>query len=130
MKWWRRTTAERALIWRTASLFLMAHALLRFRRLDTARTSLTRAARVLRVRAQDPQQLSWAINAVNRNLPGHHSCLVDAVCCEAIAHNSGISTELKLGAARSDERMRFHAWVEHAGRMIAGAHDGEFKPLR
>jgi hypothetical protein len=25
--------------------------------------------------------------------------------------------------------MRFHAWIEHDGAIIAGAHDGEFVAL-
>ena len=126
----KRSRRERALLTRTALLFVSAHALLRMSQLKTARTRLGRAARTIRARAQNANELEWAIDAVHRQLPGHHSCLIDALCCEAIANNSGIATQFKLGAARGDERMLFHAWVEHSGRIIAGAHDGEFTAFR
>jgi hypothetical protein len=122
--------AEQRLLWRTGILFIVSHIYLRTSSFEKARGGLARAARRLHIRAQNAEQLRWLIGAVNRNLPGKHSCLVDALCCEAIANNSGLSTELKLGAARGSERVHFHAWVEHAGTIIAGEHDGEFTPLR
>ena len=126
----KRSRHERALLARTAVLFACAHALLRAAQLSTARKRLAAIARTLGAHAKNAQQLTWVIDAVHRNLPGHHSCLIDAMCCEAIAANSGIASEFKLGAARGAERMHFHAWVEHHGRIIAGAHDGEFTAFR
>jgi hypothetical protein len=115
---------------RTALLFVAAHVLLRMSRLNTARTQLGRFAKTIRANAENAKELEWAIDAVHRELPGHHSCLIGALCCEAIANNSRIATQFKLGAARGRERMHFHAWVEHSGRIIAGAHDGEFNAFR
>jgi hypothetical protein len=126
----RRDRAEQQLLMRTGLLFLLAHVHVRTTTLDAARDKLARTAQRLHIRAHDAAQLGWTINAVNRNLPGKHSCLIDALVCEAIAKNSGLQTELKLGAARGAERMQFHAWVEHAGAIIAGEHHGEFTPLR
>ena len=126
----KRSPHERALLARTALLFVCAHGLLRISRLPAARKRLANIAGTVGARAQNAQQLSWAIDAVHRNLPGYHSCLVGALCCEAIAANSGIPSEFKLGAARGAERMQFHAWVEHHGRIIAGTHDGEFTAFR
>ena len=126
----QRNHAEQRLIMRTAVLFVLAHLYLRAASLDGARKRLTHAAKRMNIRVQNAEQLSWLIAAVNRNLPGKHSCLIDAVCCESIAQNSGLVAELKLGAARGHDRMHFHAWVEHAGHIIAGAHDDEFTPLR
>ena len=126
----KRPRQERALLARTAVLFFCAHVILRASPLPTARKRLATIARTLGARAQHAQQLAWVIDAVHRNLPGYHSCLIDALCCEAIAANSGIPSEFKLGAARGTDRMHFHAWVEHHGRILAGAHDGEFTAFR
>ena len=126
----RRNRADQQLLMRTGLLFLLTHIYLRTAKLDVARAKLARAAQRLHIQAADGAQLGWLISAVNRNLPGKHSCLIDALACEAIAKNSGLQTELKLGAARGDARMKFHAWVEHAGAIIAGEHHGEFTPLR
>jgi hypothetical protein len=125
-----RAPAERRLLQRTALLFVCAHLLLRTRSLERTRQRLSTIAQRLDIDVSDTAQLAWAISTVDRNLPGKHSCLIDALCCEAIARHAGIAAELKLGAARGTERMRFHAWVEHAGITIAGAHDDEFTPLR
>jgi hypothetical protein len=86
-------------------------------------------ARWVGARAGDSSQLSWAVAAIGRDLPGHHSCLIRALCCEAIAENSGIPTEFRLGAAHQEGRMHFHAWVEHNGVALTGEHDGTFAPL-
>jgi hypothetical protein len=125
----RRSRAERKLLWRTALLFLCAHALTRQRELRRTRNAMSAIARGLHARASDPAQLSWAIAAVTHNLAGHHSCLISALTCEAIARNSNITTEFKIGAAQQQGRMHFHAWVEHDGAALTGAHDGEFAPL-
>jgi hypothetical protein len=125
-----RSRAERKLLWRTALLFVCAHVLTHQRELRRTRNAMSAIARHLHARAQDPAQLSWAINAVTRHLPGHHSCLISALSCEAIADTSGIPAEFKIGAAHQHGHMHFHAWVEHDGAALTGAHDGEFAPLR
>jgi hypothetical protein len=126
----RRSVSERKLLTHTAVLFLFAHLVVRLKELRKARSAMARIARTIGARATDPVQLSWAIASVNTNLPGRHSCLIDALCCEAIAENSGIATEFRIGAAPQPGIPHFHAWVEHAGRALTGAHDGEFIPLR
>lgn len=125
----RRSRTERKLLWRTAALFVCAHVLTHQRELRRTRAAIGMIARRIGARASDPAQLAWAVAAVNRHLPGHHSCLINALSCEAIAANSNISTEFKIGAAQQQGRMHFHAWVEHDGAALTGAHDGEFAPL-
>lgn len=124
-----RTRRERGLLMRTALLFTCAHVLVRVRDLRGARSTLARIARFTRARAEGPAQLAWAVAAVNTHLPGKHSCLINAVCCEAIAAASSIEAEFKIGAARDAGRVHFHAWVEHAGQELTGAHHGEFIPM-
>jgi len=125
----RRTLSERKLLVRTTLLFLAAHLLLRHRELRRTRDRMAALARRLAAIAAGPAELSWAVASVRHALPGHHSCLVTALCCEAIATNSGIVTDFKIGAAQQQGRMHFHAWVEHEGIALTGAHDGEFAPL-
>ena len=124
-----RSRAERRLLVRAALLFVAAHALARMREFDRMRARMKGLARHIGASAADPSQLSWAVTAIGSNLPGHHSCLVRALCCEAIAANSGIPTEFRLGAAHQEGRMHFHAWVEHDGVVLTGEHDGTFAPL-
>ena len=125
-----RSRSERSLLVRTAAVFICAHALSHRRELARTRADMAGAARRLGAKAQDPAQLAWAVAAVDRILPGHHSCLINALACEAIAANSGIPTEFKIGAAHQQGRMHFHAWVEHEGSPLTGAHDGQYAPLR
>ena len=125
----QRAPGERRLLIRTALLFMVAHVLTRQRELRRTRDRMAAVARRLSAAAASPAELSGAVASVNHALPGHHSCLVNALCCEAIAANSGIVTEFKIGAAQHHGRMHFHAWVEHEGIALTGAHDGEFAPL-
>jgi hypothetical protein len=125
----RHPREDRRLALWTALLFLSAHLLLTWVPLPRARRGLAAVARLTGARAHGPAQLAWSIGAVDRTLPGRHSCLIHAVCCEAIAANSGIQNDFRLGAARAGARMHFHAWVEHAGGALTGTHPDEFVPL-
>jgi hypothetical protein len=82
-----------------------------------------------RAHALDSGQIGWATATISQYLPGTHSCLIEALCCQAMASSSGIPAELKIGAARAGATVRFHAWVEHQGRLICGRHEREFVPL-
>ena len=124
-----RSPAERRLLVRAAILFVAAHAIARMREVDRMRARMRGLARRIGVSAADPDQLSWAVAVIGRDLPGKHTCLIRALCCEAIAANSGIPTEFRLGAAHQAGRMHFHAWVEHNGAVLTGEHDGTFAPL-
>ena len=125
----RRSRAERRLLVRTALLFFAAHSLTHQKELRRTRDRMIALARRIGANASDTAQLSWAIAAVDAHLPGQHSCLIHALCGEAIAASSGITTEFRIGAAHQHGRMHFHAWVEHEGIALTGAHDGEFAPL-
>jgi hypothetical protein len=125
----RYAIEDRRLAIRTALLFMSAHVLLALVPLPRARRGLAALARLTGTRANGPARLAWSINAVNRTLPGRHSCLIHAVCCEAIAANSDIQNEFRIGAVRAGTKMQFHAWVEHAGAALTGIHQDEFVPL-
>ncbi len=130
---WRRfialAPAHRRLLAGTAALFICARLLLWATPMPRARRWLVWLAGATGTQARDAHQLAWGIEAAARALPARHSCLIQALVCEAIALTSGIPVEFRIGAARQGEKMRFHAWIEHDGAIIAGAHDGEFVAL-
>ena len=125
----RRSRAERRLLMATAVLFLCAQFRLRTTRLAQVRASLNRTARRLHARAATPAQLQWCVQVTARALPGVHSCLIQALVCEAVAQASSIETELKIGAQRAADGHRFHAWVERDGQILAGGDSDGFVAL-
>jgi hypothetical protein len=125
----RRSRQERRLLVVVAGLFVAAHVLLRCFSLHATRSRLHTSARLLRAHAGSALQLAWATDRVNDSLPGRHSCLVNALVCDVVAQTSGITSNFRIGAARHDDRHRFHAWVEHDGVVIAGHDHAGFVPL-
>jgi VanZ family protein len=115
----RRPPRERGLLLRMALLFAAAHVCARVYSLDRARRRMQWLAVKARV-CGSPRQIAWLIDRVNAYLPGRHSCLVHALCCEAAAAASGIATHFNIGAARGPRGHRFHAWVEHDGIVLTG----------
>ena len=128
-KWMRRSRAERHLLASTGILFIIAHILLRFSSLHIVRARLARIATRVGARATDTRQLAWSADRVADFLPGHHSCLIKALVCDAVATASGIPVSFRIGAARSAKGHRFHAWVEHRGEAITGHEDAGFVPF-
>ena len=126
----RRSPTERSFLIKLALLFIAVHLLLRVYALPAVRVRVRRLAELLRVHAADPQQLAWAVDRIAGRLPGGHSCLIQAVCCEAAAHASGMAAALRIGAASGELRPHFHAWVEHEGIVLTGDHGAEYVPLR
>ncbi|HEY0809908.1 MAG TPA: lasso peptide biosynthesis B2 protein, partial [Longimicrobiales bacterium] len=110
-------------------LFIFAHILLRFRPLHSVRARLARIATRVRARATDTRQLAWSADRVADFLPGRHSCLIKALVCDAVASASGIPVSFRIGAARSANGHRFHAWVEHRGESITGHEHAGFVPF-
>ena len=94
----RRSPPEQDLLVSVALLFMLAHLLLRFNSFHQTRKRLRRLAAALRIIARDVQQLTWCIDRVHHRLPGRHSCLVNALVCDAVATASGIPVVLRLGA--------------------------------
>ena len=126
----RRSPTERSFLFKLALLFIAVHLLLRLYRLPVLRMHVRRLAESLRIHAADPQQLAWAVDRITERLPGRHSCLIQAVCCDAAAHASGMTAVLRIGAASGATRPHFHAWVEHEGIALTGDHEAEYAPLR
>src|SRR5688500_14724303 len=88
--WMRRSRAERRLLVSTGILFIFAHILLRVSPLRSVRARLARIATRAGARATDTRQLAWSADRVADFLPGHHSCLIKALVCDAVASASGI----------------------------------------
>ena len=125
----RRSRQEQKLLLMTALLFGAAHLLLRWSTYDLARRRLQRLAGMSGTRVLTFEQLGWAAATISQHLPGRHSCLIQALCCHALATACGLATELKIGAARAGTAVHFHAWVEYQDRIIYGFDGRAFVPL-
>ena len=75
-----------------------------------------------------PQQVSWAVHAVSRRLPGTQ-CLPRSLATQALLAREGIASELRLGVAQAPRGIRAHAWVECDGEALAGEGPGEHAPF-
>ena len=124
----RRSHTERKLMVHVTLLFVAAHWLLHRHTLEEARIRLQRLASKLGTRA-DPQEISWAIDRVDAHLPGTHTCLIHALCCDAAAHASNIPIDFRIGATSKGSQHRFHAWVEHDGVALTGEDHAGFAPM-
>ena len=125
----RRSPAERRLLACVALLYMLTHLLLRFCSFQQTRSNVRGVAKKLGVSARDVQQLTWCIDRVQHVLPGRHSCLVNALVCDAVANVSGIPVDFRLGAARDEAGHRFHAWIEYNGLTIIGFEHAAFTPF-
>lgn len=125
----RRSHAERRLLALVGLLFLSAHVLLRFRSLQETRERLRCVAAGRRIIAADVHELVWCTDRVNHRLPGRHSCLINALVCDAVACASGIPIDFRIGTARSEAGYRFHAWIDYLGHTIIGAEHTAFIPF-
>ena len=67
------------------------------------------------------EQVTWAIEAASRYVPGGSNCLVRALACEYILGRLGYPCELKIGVAKGAAgEFAAHAWLESDGRVLIG----------
>ena len=76
------------------------------------------------------ENVNWALGAAARRLPGTQ-CLAWALACRSLLGQAGISSELRIGVARSAEgRLQAHAWVECGGTTFTwGDDERSYAPL-
>jgi hypothetical protein len=66
-------------------------------------------------------QVSWAVRAASRFVPGASNCLVRALATQALLSNYGYSSELKIGVRKAaNGGLAAHAWLESAGAIVIG----------
>jgi Transglutaminase-like superfamily len=82
--------------------------------------------------AESVQQVTWAVKAVGRCLPGA-SCLTHALAAQALLVHSGFPSRVEIGVAKSEDsdsdsdkdrfeprRFQAHAWVVCHGQVVLG----------
>lgn len=85
--------------------------------------------------ARDPaagelERVAWAVERAARLVP-RATCLAQALAAQAMLARRGISSEIRIGVARSSgQSLEAHAWLERDGRVLLGARGAErFRPL-
>jgi hypothetical protein len=64
-------------------------------------------------------KISWAIEAVGKNLPGL-SCLRNAMTAKVMFANRRCPVEIRIGITKKAGEIKGHAWVEKDGVVIVG----------
>ena len=63
-------------------------------------------------------RLGWLVNIAARHGPYSATCLRQSLALWWLLRRRGLPAELRIGVGKEDARMRAHAWVELAGRVI------------
>jgi hypothetical protein len=114
---------DRILLVRALGWVVAARVGLRIAPLPRLQAAMVRPSR--RLPGATPQQVSWAVHAISRLLPGTR-CLPRSLATQALLAREGIASELKLGVARRPRGgIRAHAWIECRGHSLAGEGPGE-----
>lgn len=76
----------------------------------------------------DAAQLAWAVRTATRL--GPRNCLVRALAAQALVELQGGRGCLVIGTRRNSAgALEAHAWLEHDGRIMVGAHNGPFTTI-
>ena len=126
----RLTTLRRRLVVLAAALFWLTRLLMLFRSFHSARRALsvliTTAKRAFPIHGgAPPGDLAWAVATAGRL--SSRNCLIRALAAQALVELQGGKARLVIGTRRNlTGALEAHAWLEHDGRIIVGAHDDHF----
>jgi len=70
--------------------------------------------------------ITHAVTAIGRRLPGTTTCLIDALAADAMLRRRGHASTLCFGVLPPRSRPRSleaHAWIEYRGAVVLGAVD-------
>jgi hypothetical protein len=71
-------------------------------------------------------RISWAVETAGRIVPSGKNCLVRAIAGREMLARRGVSSQLRLGIAKSSpERLHGHAWLECGDVIVTG--EGEHR---
>jgi Transglutaminase-like superfamily len=78
----------------------------------------------------EPAKVASSVERAGQMIPAA-TCLTRALAAQVLMRRRGIETELRLGVRRGPGGwMEAHAWIEHEGRILVGAHGvPTFSPL-
>ncbi len=77
------------------------------------------------------EKVAWAVETASRHMPGHKTCLTQALATQVLLARRGHPALLHIGVV-SGKRGQFqaHAWVESKGKVIIGSSEIErYTPL-
>lgn len=81
----------------------------------------SRRARNLAGRRVPFSQVTWAVAAAGRAVPGMSNCLIQALAAMAMLNRQGYSVRLCIGVGKQGPlQLDAHAWVEMEGNTIMG----------
>lgn len=72
-------------------------------------------------------KISWAVETAGRIVPTGENCLVKAIAGREMLARRGVSSEIRIGVAKSSpDTLSSHAWLECGDRIVTGegAHRG------
>ena len=69
--------------------------------------------------------LAWLVEVAGRYTPVTATCLKKALVLSWLLGRRGTRTELRIGVARHEGRLKAHAWLDYDGRVILGHQEHE-----
>ena len=121
---------ERAVLVQAWGLFLLVELALRilpFTRLLTLskKVFLNRKGEAALGLVASVPRLAWLVEVAGRYTPITATCLKKALVLSWLLGRRGAQTELRIGVARHDGRLKAHAWLDHDGQVIFGHQEFE-----
>lgn len=83
------------------------------------RAVAARARRSATIAETSIEQITWAVAAAARRVPGA-SCLTQALAGTLLLAAAGHEATLRFGVTKDEGRLRAHAWIESEGRTVLG----------
>ena len=65
-------------------------------------------------------RLAWLVEVAGRYTPVTATCLKKALVLSWLLGRRGTQTEVRIGVARHDGRLKAHAWLNYDGQVILG----------
>ena len=117
----RLSASDRWLLGRACVLVLLVRIglwVLPFRRVQRLTDRLMRGACSRSLTSTE--RVAWAVRTTSRYIP-KASCLTQAMAAQVMLARRGISNELRIGVAKTEEgKLEAHAWVESDGNVVIG----------
>jgi hypothetical protein len=114
---------ERRILGEALLLLPAACAGLKVAGMRRTREALSRVARRGKSReGLDAASIARLVAIAARHGPFRARCLPASLTLESLLRRYGLEGELRLGVRRHEGRIEAHAWIEHRGEALDGAH--------
>jgi hypothetical protein len=115
----QRTTLARALLMiPLVSIALRLSDLRRTQRLLARRPPRATVGRTTEEALQEALVTARLVEVAARRGIWRANCLQRSLVLWALLRRSGIETDLRIGVGKEGSSIRFHAWLEHRGRVV------------